>query len=62
MSATDTMFSTALEHAREAVDEALDALNNVDRPDSDYVLPLIEAQKNVALTIRHYNRLARDDA
>ncbi len=45
MSATDTMFSTALEHAREA----------------DFVLPLIEAQKNVALTIRHYNRLARDD-
>jgi len=59
---TITTLSTALEHAREAIDEALDALNTIDRLDSEFVLPLIEAQKNVAVTIRHYNRLARDDA
>lgn len=55
----ETTFTAALAHAREAVDDALDALNTIEKPYSEYVLPLLQAQKELQLASSQYQRHSR---
>ena len=55
----DAAFPVALEHALDAVDDALAALNAVERPDIAYVQPLIEAQKHLAHAIKEWEGARR---
>ena len=59
-----TTFSAALERAREAVDEALDALTTVSlasvKPGADdLVAPLIEAQHQLRISAERWERVRR---
>ena len=49
-----TTFRAALAKARAAVDRALDALNTIERPDSDYVMPLLRAQAELQEAAARY--------
>jgi len=58
MSTTET-FSTALADALEAINEALDALETIERLDTEYVMPLIRAQSEVKDAMTRYHVLTR---
>lgn len=49
MPAPTDSFDATLVRAIDAVDEALDALNTIERPSRDYVLPLLAAQRELGL-------------
>ena len=61
MTATTVHFDEALAHAREAVDSALDALNQVKIPHVEFVVPLLDAQANLKRAAFEYTRLGEPD-
>ena len=53
-----TTFDDALVRAREAVDDALAALDSLAAPDSDYVEPMLRAQDVLKIAARERGRQA----
>jgi hypothetical protein len=57
MTADTATFEVALCTARDAVDQALDSLNTLEQPDSEYVLPLLKAQGALDIAVRRFEAL-----